>query len=121
MHIRVTISAVIGANRQSMAISASLNDQGEFRMDFPKDLDWAHSIYLILEPDDATVYKDRYLRGKARVHAENYGGQDDASTYVKPDMNSWPLAPDCCPTCNWIAGQHDDNCASLVVPLKEKT
>lgn len=72
MHIRVTVSAVIGKNRQSMAISASFNDQGEFRMDFPKDLDWDHSIFLILEPDDEDVYKNKYLRGKAKVHAENY-------------------------------------------------
>ena len=112
MHIRVTISAVIGASRKSNSMSASLNDQGEFRLDFPKDLDWNHSIYLILEPDDETLYRNKYLTGKAKSHAKNYGMAMEIASPSPSDIVAIEAGPPegYCQNCDSLGGKHSDNC-----------
>lgn len=55
MYIRVTISAVIGKNRQSYAIGTNIEGDGKLRVEINKDVDWTKPIFMILEPDDPKV------------------------------------------------------------------
>jgi hypothetical protein len=70
MHIRIVLSAKIGKDYQVRELGAQLMDDGIFRIDFPRDMDWTAPFNMICEPDVVKTAYDKLLADKIDIEAK---------------------------------------------------